>query len=252
MVLGVENEVPARGRRASVVMSEPTERGPSGRQSTPGAHRAVRRALVARESAYLDDVHRLLDAGLEIMEESGDESGPRVADIVRRAGLSNQAFYRHFTSKDDLVASVVEAGALRLVGYLEHQMAKEPDAEGQLCAWVKGVLSQAANPDVARATRAVMWNLRQLPGGMASRTRPAALDELLIAPLGALGSGDPRRDAASISATVFGRLDHFLWESPPTDDDVTHLVSFCRRAVGALGTPCDTPSHDRPAPPGTH
>jgi AcrR family transcriptional regulator len=214
-----------------MVMSEPAERSLEP-PPTPGAHRAVRRALVARESAYLDDVRRLLDAGLEAMQESGDEGGPRVADIVRRAGLSNQAFYRHFTSKDDLVASVVEAGALRLVGYLEHQMSKEPTAEAKLRAWIVGVLSQAAKPAIARATRAVMWNLRQLPGGMASRVRPFALDELLVGPLRELGSTDPARDAATISTVVFGRLDYFLWESPPTDDDVEHLVTFCLRAIG--------------------
>jgi hypothetical protein len=58
------------------------------------------------------------------------------------------------------------------------------------------------------------------------------MDRLLEAPLEAMGSVDPARDAAAISAAVFGRLDAFLWVAPPTDDDVTHVVRFC---LGALG-----------------
>ena len=41
----------------------------------------------------------------------GTTSRPRVADIVAEAGLSNDAFYRHFASKDALVAALVEDGA---------------------------------------------------------------------------------------------------------------------------------------------
>jgi AcrR family transcriptional regulator len=155
-----------------------------------------------------------------------------VADVVRSAGLSNQAFYRHFASKDDLVAAVVEAGAWRLVGYLDHQMAKVADPASKISAWVLGVLSQASNPAVAQATRAVLWNRRQLPAGMAGQGRPGAMDHLLVDPLQALGSADPERDAAAISAVVFGRLDTFLWVSPPTDGDIEHLLGFVRRAVG--------------------
>jgi AcrR family transcriptional regulator len=199
---------------------------------SPAVARTVRRALAQRESAYVDEVERLLDAGLEVMEAAGDRAGPRVADVVRRAGLSNQAFYRHFASKDDLVAAVVEAGAWRLVSYLDHQMAKAADPASKLRAWVLGVLSQASNPAVARATRAVLWNRRQLPAGMGGQGRPGAMDQLLVEPLRALGSVDPERDAAAISAVVFGRLDTFLWVAPPTDGDIEHLLGFVRGAVG--------------------
>jgi AcrR family transcriptional regulator len=33
-----------------------------------------------------------------------------VADIVKRGGLSNQAFYRHFESEDELVVSLRRGG----------------------------------------------------------------------------------------------------------------------------------------------
>jgi len=40
-------------------------------EPSPVATRAVRRALAPRESAYLDEVQRLLSAGLELMDELG-------------------------------------------------------------------------------------------------------------------------------------------------------------------------------------
>jgi AcrR family transcriptional regulator len=211
--------------------AEPVDEVPASRDATRGAHRAVQRALATRESAYADDVQRLLDAGLAAMEESRGETGPRVADIVRRAGLSNQAFYRHFDSKDELVAAVVEAGVLRLVGYIEHRLSKQPDPEAKLRAWVEAVLSQATNPAGANATRAVLWNFRQLPAGIAHRSAPPELGETLLEPLRELGSPDPVRDSVAIQAAAFARLDEFLWDAPPTDEDVDHLVSFCLAAI---------------------
>src|SRR5579884_3200182 len=134
---------------------------------------------------------------MEVMRQAGTSRSPRVADIIEAAGLSRDAFYRHFASKEDLVAAIVEAGRLRLIGYLRHQMGKESDAEAQLRRWIEGVMSQAADPEVAHATRAVLWNGSQVTGG----TRPEGaaaygdLAELLVEPLATLGSGDPARDA---------------------------------------------------------
>jgi AcrR family transcriptional regulator len=200
---------------------------------TPLAARAVRRGLARRESTAVEEVQRLLDAGLQVIEGGDTETAPKVADIVATAGLSNQAFYRHFAGRDELVAAVVEAGALRLVSYLAHQMDKiDPDdPDRRIRIWVEGVLSQAGKPDVAKATRAVLWNMRQLPRPAGEGGRLSALGELLLEPLRAAGSPDPERDAAVLVDVVFGRLDHHLWVSPPSEDDVDHLVGFCLRAI---------------------
>ena len=84
-------------------------------------------SLAEREAEYSDEVQRLLDAGLAVMARSGTSASPRVADIVSEAQVSNDAFYRHFSSKEDLVLAVAEAGAERLVSYVSHQMNKHPD-----------------------------------------------------------------------------------------------------------------------------
>ena len=67
------------------------------------ADRIARQTLAKRRAATTpSEVRRLLDAGLEVMRRCGTTSRPRVADIVAAAGLSNDAFYRHFPSKDAL------------------------------------------------------------------------------------------------------------------------------------------------------
>ncbi|HET9972881.1 MAG TPA: helix-turn-helix domain-containing protein [Streptosporangiaceae bacterium] len=78
----------------------------------------AQRTPAKREAGYASEVRRLLDAALEVMRQGGTAARPRVADIVAAAGLSNDAFYRHFPSKDVLVAALLEDGAQRLAQYV--------------------------------------------------------------------------------------------------------------------------------------
>ena len=135
MILAIKNAIPE------------TETEPE----TDVAGRIVRRTLAKRENEYAGEVRRLLDAALEVMGRCGTSSRPRVADIVAAAGLSNEAFYRHFRSKDALVTAILEDGGERLRSYLAHQLAKEPTPEAQVRRWVEGVLAQASG-DIAVTT----------------------------------------------------------------------------------------------------
>jgi AcrR family transcriptional regulator len=103
------------------------------------ASRIAQRSLAKRGAGYTGEVRRLLDAALDVMKRRGTASRPRVADVVNAAGLSNDAFYRHFPSKDALVAALLEDGAERLYGYVAHQMAKEPAPEGKVRRWVQRI-----------------------------------------------------------------------------------------------------------------
>ena len=116
------------------------------------AQRAVQRSLERRRAAAADEVARLIRAAFELIRETGELS-PRVSEILARAGLSNQAFYRHFRSKDELLAAVLDDGIQQLAGYLEHRMAKASGPEEAVRAWLRGVLAQALEPEAARATR---------------------------------------------------------------------------------------------------
>jgi AcrR family transcriptional regulator len=198
--------------------------------STPSlASRAATRAAETRARLHETEVGRLLDAGLELMRAGGAERPPRVADIVRAAGLSNQAFYRYFESKDALVAAVIDAGQRRLVGYVLHQSAKGTTPQDRLRRAVQAVADQAADEQVAEATRAVMGNVTRSSdlGG----ARIGQLHDLLAAVLAPilrdLGSTDPVRDPATVAAIVVALMQDHLWRgTAPGPADVDHAVAF--------------------------
>ncbi len=172
-------------------------------------------------------------AALELMQAHGTASRPRVADIVARAGLSNDAFYRHFKSKDALVTAILEEGSERLRSYLVHQMAKESSPEGQVRRWVKGVLSQAT-PDLAATSLAVLWNGGgadpRLAAGRHFASAPLAL--LLHGPFAAMGSTTVELDAALAAHATLGLLSDCVWQQQqPSRAEVERVTVFCLAAV---------------------
>ncbi|MEY2397066.1 MAG: hypothetical protein QOJ00_240 [Actinomycetota bacterium] len=189
------------------------------------AARVAQQTLAGRGAAYTDEVRRLLDAALEVMRQRGTGSRPRVADIVAAAGLSNDAFYRHFPSKDALVAALLEDGTERLRSYLAHQMDKQRTPESKIRRWVRGVFDQA-QADVGEATRAALFNAAGAPDGRASGRHPASgvLADLLHEPFAALGSAHPELDASLCAHAVLGRLADHLWErTQPSVAEISHI-----------------------------
>ena len=220
MILAIKNAIPNPETAAETGSADVTDR-------------IVRRSLAKREGEYAGEVRRLLDAALDLMQRRGTSSRPRVADIVAAAGLSNDAFYRHFRSKDDLVNALLDDGAERLRGYLAHQMAKGRTPEAQVRRWVEGVLAQA-DGDVAAATLAVLWNGSSADGGQAAGRHFAAapLASLLYGPFGELGSDAPELDAALAAHATLGLLSDCLWRGiPPSRSETDHVIDFCLRAV---------------------
>ena len=118
----------------------------------PAIAAIAERSLASRHSAYVEEVQRLIDGTYAVVRRTGSVD-PRVSDIVREAGSSNQAFYRHFRSKDELLAAILADGRRQLVGYLAHRMAQATSPIGRVRAWIEGVLAQATNVDAAERTR---------------------------------------------------------------------------------------------------
>jgi AcrR family transcriptional regulator len=197
--------------------------------------RIARRSVADREAAYAEEVRRLLAAAMAVIGRLGTKSSPRVADVVAAAGLSNDVFYRHFSTKDDLVTAVLEDGTSRLHDRLVRQMEQAEDPADKVRRWIAGVLAQAATSERADAIRAVLWNGARVSDD--SRRRISARETLaqpLEEPLAHLGSRDPARDALLVCLTSLGRLEHLLWRrEAPSAADVDHLVGFC---LGAIGT----------------
>jgi AcrR family transcriptional regulator len=204
------------------------------------ADRTVERALSARHSAYAEEVRRLIDAGVAVMRR-GQSTDPRVSEIVSEAGLSNQAFYRHFRSKDELLLAILDDGLRQLVGYLKHQMSKETSGLGKVRRWTEGILAQAVDPTAAEATRGVTINAARLGKLFPEEFRRT--EELIEAPVRAaieaavdqseLAAADPDRDAAAAYRLVMGTMQsHLTNDTRPSKADVEHLVRF---VIGGIG-----------------
>jgi len=192
------------------------------------AARIAQQTLSRRGSDYADEVRRLLDAALDVMRRSGTGSRARVADIVAAAELSNEAFYRHFASKDALVAALLDDGAERLRRYLTHQMEKERTPEAQVRRWVDGVLSQA-DDDIAETTLAVLYNSGTADGQTSGRHFASAqLAALLHEPFAALGADDPELAASFVAHAVLGTLSDHLWQrTKPTPASTRRITGLC-------------------------
>ena len=193
------------------------------------AARIAADTLAKRGPDYTNEVRRLLDAALAIMGKHGTTARVRVADIVAAAGVSNDTFYRHFSSKDALVVALLEDGTERLAGYIAHQMSKESTPERQVRRWVEGVLSQTRE-EAASTTLAVLWNGSSIGTGVTAgrHNAGAPLAALLHEPFAALGSADPELDSSLVAHATLGKVADYLWaRTRPSRAETEHITRFC-------------------------
>src|SRR5688572_12660528 len=112
-----------------------SEQQPASRATEhPIVQSAIQRTLARRVEAYEDEVQRLVDATYRVIARTASVD-PTVRDILAEAGLSTQAFYRHFRSKDELLVVLLDDGRRRIVDYLAHRMDKATTPEDKLRAF---------------------------------------------------------------------------------------------------------------------
>jgi AcrR family transcriptional regulator len=208
------------------------------------ALRSVDRTIERRRAAYEDEVRRLVDAGLELVRTTG-KLEPRVGEIVAAAGLSNQAFYKHFRSKDELLLAVLDEGTRILRSYLDHRMQKARSPERKVRSWIAGILEQALNEEAVPATRPFALSRARLSELFPEEVKESedrltallreALREAVEA--GELPAADPDRDATLIYHLAMGWVESKL--ADPTSArraDADYLIEFAihglRRGVG--------------------
>ncbi len=115
------------------------------------------RAVADRRAVYAAEARRLIDAAFVVMRREGTID-PGVRAVVQEAGLSNQAFYRHFASKDALLLAVLADGQRQLVAHLAARVASTTDPKERVGRWITGVMAQARDRDAAEATRPFACN----------------------------------------------------------------------------------------------
>jgi AcrR family transcriptional regulator len=201
--------------------------------------RSAERALEARYEVYLEEAQRLIRAGGEEIREQGNVA-PRVADVVRRAQLSNKAFYRHFKSKEELLLAVLEEGMQQRVAEFEKRMAAASTARGRVEAWIEGVLVQATDPEEARAARPMYVYQARLADNLGDQlweTRERLFRPLVEALRAGFESGelpdiDPERDADAIQYLCLGWVNgHVLANTIPSAGEARAIAEFAMRGL---------------------
>jgi len=211
----------------------------AGSERRPLAYRSVDRAIESRRAAYEDEVRRLIDASFALMRRTG-RLEPKVGEIVAEAGLSNQAFYKHFRSKDELLLAVLDEGICMLRDYLEHHMSKARSPERKIRAWLSGMLEQALNDDSASATRPFAMSRARLSelfpaevkesesqiSGMVRDAIQQAIDS------GAMPDAEADRDATLLYNLAMGWVERALVEAKGARRaDADYLVAFAMHGL---------------------
>jgi AcrR family transcriptional regulator len=219
-------------------MAEP---GDGGRAEQPLVQRAITRAVADRYKAAAEDVDRIIEAAYRVVERAG-KVDLTLRDILDEAGLSTEAFYRHFPSKDELLLVLLADGRHRLADYLGHRMDKAADPVGRIRSWIEGVLAQAVDPVAASRTRPFLTSLSRLTEQYPEEQRQSfeALVTLLTDSLveardaGSIRTEDPAADGLAIYRLTISVMEaHILVGTHPSPVERDHLVSFCLRALGA-------------------
>ncbi len=186
----------------------------------------------------------LLAAAAEVVREEGVRS-LNVAQVLDRAQLSTRAFYRHFDSKDDLVAAVFLDMARVETRRLKRKMAAAPDPTAAVVAWIDGRLDLAFNDSIRSDLRQMsleaqtqMFASPELVGDAYGEILKPLVQQLELGNRSGVFPGiDPTADALSIHGAIWASVER-QWSTAECDraavrDDV---VRFCLRGLGVTLT----------------
>ncbi len=208
------------------------------------ARRAVERSLGQKQADMAAEMRRIVEATYDLVQHTG-ALDPSIRQILAATGLSTQAFYRHFRSKDELMLALLDDGRRRLVATLERRMAGARTPAAKIRAWIEGVLAQAADATAAARTRPFLAGEDRLAEMFPVEHRASVdlLVSLLVPPISALGghrgplrpaaAARVRRDAEAVYRVTFATLhDHLIEHERPASATVDHLSKFVLRAIG--------------------
>ena len=245
----MENNVP-KGSPEVLAVSEPgTSPAPEAAARTTAVGQAIDRTLEGRRAAVRSEVERLVGAAFRVIERTGHLE-PKVSEILAEAGLSNQAFYRHFRSKHELLIAVLDEGIRGLAGYLAGRMAEAEDPPEAIREWIRGMAAQTQNPAGAQASRPFALSRGRLAEDFSAEiarsvsqvTAPlrAALEEARSG--GVMPAVEPEPDAEALYHLMMGWVEARLVEARiPNPREVARLESF---VMAGLERPCRDRSRD--------
>jgi AcrR family transcriptional regulator len=201
------------------------------------------------------DVRRaILVAASEVVRELGVR-GLSIAVVLERSELSTRAFYRHFESKDQLVAEVFLEMARAEKRRLRRKMAKTADPVEAVAAWIDGRLDLAFDQNTKSDLRGLSLEAQSQMFASPALIQPAYTEMLepLVEQLhrglvcGVFHDIDPLTDARSIQGVVWASTER-QWATGDCQRAEVRLrtLRFCLRGLGVTPeTIADTTVRDR-------
>jgi AcrR family transcriptional regulator len=182
----------------------------------------------------------ILDAASRSIDDQGVR-GLSVAAVLERAQLSTRAFYRHFESKDQLVAAVFLEIARGETQRLRRKMANAQCPVEAVAAWIDGRLDVAFDENTEFKLRRMSLEVESNAFSLSERASPAynAILEPLIEQLerglelGAFADIVPATAAKSIDGVVWAgsqrQLATHRWDRAEVRE---RALRFCLRGLG--------------------
>ena len=201
------------------------------------APRTRRRSKLAPDP----DVRRtIVAAALETLREQGVR-GLSVAAVLDRAELSTRAFYRHFESKDQVVAAVFLEMAHVEKRRLQRKMTKAGNPVEAVAAWIDGRLDLAFDENIKSDLRSLSLEAQSQIFAAPQLVQPAY--EELLKPLieqvndglrsGVFHDVDPVTGAESIQGVVWASTER-QWAAANCEraEVRRRAIRFCLRGLG--------------------
>jgi len=209
------------------------------RNSQHAAGRATRR----RDKLSPDPDVRgaILAAASTIVREQGVR-GLNIADVLERCHLSTRAFYRHFESKDQLVAAVFTEAAVSETRRLRRKMRASATPIEAVAAWIDARLDVAFDKRVGASLRQVSLEAQTLMFTSPELVQAAfgTMLEPLVEQLerglreGVFHDIDPLTDAEIVQGAVWACTQrHWATQSTVHADIRRRVLRACLRALGA-------------------
>lgn len=187
------------------------------------------------------DIRRIIvTATSEIVREQGVR-GLSIAAVLERAELSTRAFYRHFGSKDELVAAVFHEMAYAEERRLRRRMAKAANPVDAVAAWIDGRLDLAFDEKIKSDLRRLSLEAQSQMFAAPELIQPAYAEMLkpLIEQLrqglslGVFHDIDPVTDAQAIQGVVWASTERQWAAGDCQRAEVRQrALRFCLRGLG--------------------
>ncbi|MDT5143416.1 MAG: hypothetical protein QOI79_2779 [Mycobacterium sp.] len=183
----------------------------------------------------------ILSTAAEVIRTDGVQA-LSIAQLLSRAQLSTRAFYRHFESKDQLVAAVFLEMAHVEVVRLEQRMS-DSDPVRAVAAWIDGRLDLAFNQQIRSDLRQMSLEAQNQMFAAPEIVAPAYREILrpLIEQLtrgrdlGLFGEIHPDGEALSIQGVVWANIErHWATAHRDPSEIREHVLHFCLRGLGVV------------------